>query len=71
MTTKGCLFTNSVLESHNRTSPVGAASVAGIERVYAPLRQLAAEAGARIRTGSRTRYGSSCEVPSSPPSRET
>jgi AcrR family transcriptional regulator len=44
---EGCLFTNSLLESHDRTSPIAAASVMGLVRIRALLRRLAEEAGVR------------------------
>ena len=44
---EGCLFTNSLLESHDRTSPIGAASMMGLARVRALVRRLADEAGVR------------------------
>jgi AcrR family transcriptional regulator len=42
----GCLFINCLIETHDELSGVRAASVRGIEEVYALLRQLATEAGA-------------------------
>jgi AcrR family transcriptional regulator len=43
----GCLFTNSLLESHDRLSPIGAASVKGLAEVRSVLRQLAIDAGVK------------------------
>ncbi len=42
---EGCLFMNSLLESHDRKSPVGAASVMGLADVRSLIRRLAEEAG--------------------------
>lgn len=42
---EGCLFTNSLLESHDRTGPIGAASVMRLANVRSALRALAEEAG--------------------------
>jgi AcrR family transcriptional regulator len=42
---QGCLFTNSVLEAHDDTSPIHAAAVQGIEQVYALLVELSEKAG--------------------------
>jgi AcrR family transcriptional regulator len=44
---QGCLLINSLVESHQRASPVRRASMSGIDDVYAMLERLAAEAGAR------------------------
>jgi AcrR family transcriptional regulator len=44
---RGCLFTNSLLESRDATSPIGAASAAGLAEVRALVQELAAAAGAR------------------------
>lgn len=44
---EGCLFLNTLLEGHDRTSAVGAASVQGLGGVRAFLRGLASEAGIR------------------------
>jgi AcrR family transcriptional regulator len=42
----GCLFINSLIETHDELSEVRAASVRGIEEVYEILRRLATDAGA-------------------------
>ena len=42
---EGCLFANSLLESHDRTGPIGAASVMRLANVRSALRALAEEAG--------------------------
>jgi AcrR family transcriptional regulator len=42
---QGCLFTNSVLEAHDDTSPIHAAALHGIEQVYALLVELSEKAG--------------------------
>jgi AcrR family transcriptional regulator len=42
---QGCLFTNSVLEAHDDTSPIHTAAVQGIEQVYALLVELSEKAG--------------------------
>ncbi len=44
---QGCLFTNSLLETHDRSSPVGVAAVAGFESIYEVIRRFTTEAGAR------------------------
>jgi AcrR family transcriptional regulator len=44
---EGCLFINSVLETHDRASPVHAAATASMQNVYKLLRRLAEDAGAR------------------------
>jgi len=43
----GCFFTNSLLESHDRLSPIGAASVMGLAGIRSLLCQLAADAGVK------------------------
>jgi AcrR family transcriptional regulator len=43
---EGCLFINSLLESRDSRTPVGAASVAGLRRLRELLRELAEEHGA-------------------------
>lgn len=42
---EGCLFTNSLLETHDRSSPVRAAAVAALDSVQEVLRPLARDAG--------------------------
>jgi AcrR family transcriptional regulator len=44
---EACLFTNSLLESKDRTNSIGAASVRGLTSVRVFLRQLAEETGVR------------------------
>jgi AcrR family transcriptional regulator len=44
---EGCLFANSLLESHDRTSAIGAGSSMGLAGVRSFLRPLAEEAGVR------------------------
>jgi AcrR family transcriptional regulator len=44
---EGCLFANSLIETHDRSSPVGAASVAALANIRAVVRGLAKEAGVR------------------------
>jgi len=44
---EGCLFINSVLETHDRASPVRAASVTAIEHVYALIERFAKDADVR------------------------
>jgi AcrR family transcriptional regulator len=41
----GCLFTNTLLETHDRSSPVRAAAIAGFVGIYDVLRRFATEAG--------------------------
>jgi AcrR family transcriptional regulator len=48
---EGCLFTRCLLESHDRTSPIGAASVLGLVEVQAWVSRLAKEAGIRDADG--------------------
>jgi AcrR family transcriptional regulator len=43
---EGCLFTNTLLETHDRSSTVRAAAIAGIGDVYEVLQRFASEAGA-------------------------
>lgn len=42
---ESCLFINSLIESHDRTSPIGAAAVRRLENVRILIRGLAEEAG--------------------------
>jgi AcrR family transcriptional regulator len=42
----GCLFTNTLVETHERSGPISAAAIAGLAEIRALLRELAAEAGA-------------------------
>ena len=44
---KGCLFINSLLETHDPSSPVGEVSRTAIENIHALLRRLVEEAGVR------------------------
>jgi AcrR family transcriptional regulator len=44
---EGCLFTNSLIESHDRASAVGAAGVEKLENVRRYVQELAQEAGIR------------------------
>jgi AcrR family transcriptional regulator len=44
---QGCLLINSLLETHDRSSPVRAASLRAIDDVYALLHRLAVDAGAQ------------------------
>jgi AcrR family transcriptional regulator len=44
---EGCLFMNTVLETHRRDSAVRSTAIAATEDVYALLQRLAAEAGVR------------------------
>lgn len=44
---EGCLFMNSLIESHDHTSPIGAASAAGLAKVRSLVTRLAKEAGIR------------------------
>lgn len=44
---RGCLFINSLTETHDRSSAVGRVAVRAIEDVYLMLERLAVEAGAR------------------------
>ena len=44
---EGCLFINTLLETHNPTSPIGAASTEGLANVRSVVRRLAEEAGVR------------------------
>jgi AcrR family transcriptional regulator len=44
---ESCLFTTALLESHDRTSPIGAAAASGLADVRTFLGALAEEAGAR------------------------
>jgi AcrR family transcriptional regulator len=44
---ESCLFVTSLLESHDRTTPLGAAAVSGLADVRVFLAELAEEAGAR------------------------
>ena len=44
---EGCLFVNSLLETRDRTDPIGAASAAALGRIRAFVRRLAEQAGAR------------------------
>src|SRR5436309_14101218 len=44
---ESCLFINTLLESHDRTSPIGSASVAHLANVRALASDLAAQAGIR------------------------
>jgi AcrR family transcriptional regulator len=44
---EGCLFVGCLLESHDRTSVIGAASVRALERIRSFVRRLAGEAGVR------------------------
>jgi AcrR family transcriptional regulator len=44
---RGCLFINSLTETHDRSSAVGRIAVGAIEDVYILLERLAGEAGAR------------------------
>ncbi len=44
---ESCLFVTSLLESHDRTTPLGAAAVSGLAEVRVFLAELAEEAGAR------------------------
>lgn len=43
---EGCLFTNSLLETHDRSGAVGAAAVAGFAGIHEVIRRFATEAGA-------------------------
>jgi AcrR family transcriptional regulator len=52
---EGCLFINSVLETHDRASPVRAASVTAIEHVHALIERFAKDADVRDPDGSRMR----------------
>ena len=44
---EGCLFANSLIESHDRMSPVGAESVTRLAHIRAVIRSLAEQAGVR------------------------
>lgn len=44
---RGCLFTNSLLESRDAKSPIGEASAAGLAEIRALVQELAAAAGVR------------------------
>jgi hypothetical protein len=44
---EACLFINSLLESHDRTGPIGAAAVGRLENIRILVRGLAEEAGSR------------------------
>jgi AcrR family transcriptional regulator len=44
---EGSLFVNSLLEAHDRTSPVGAASVTALANIRSLVRRLAEQAGVR------------------------
>src|SRR2546423_1076403 len=48
---EGCLFTRCLLETHDRASPIGAASVLGLVEVQAWASKLAKEAGIRDADG--------------------
>jgi AcrR family transcriptional regulator len=48
---ESCLFMNCLLESHDATSPIGAASVAGLADVRSLVRTTAQEAGVRDSDG--------------------
>jgi AcrR family transcriptional regulator len=43
----GCMFTNSLLESHDRAGPIGASCVSALAEIRSLLEELAEEAGAR------------------------
>lgn len=44
---EGCFFTNSLIETHDRTSPIGEASAVGLAKVRVLIRSLAEQAGVR------------------------
>jgi hypothetical protein len=62
-----CLFINCLIETHDELGQIRAASVRGIEEVYAILRQLERMRGLRIRARSRTGSRSCAADRSLPP----
>jgi AcrR family transcriptional regulator len=55
---EGCLFANSLLESHDPASPIGAASVRRLANVRSLVRRLAEEAG----VGDPNRFARQCQI---------
>ena len=66
---EGCLFINSLLETHRRSEVIRVGSVAALENVHALMTRFAKDAGSAIPWASRTRSTLCCEGRSSQPSR--